>query len=50
MENNISIFGAGSWGTAVAVLLSGKGMNVKLWARDNELINSIRSTRENSAY
>jgi glycerol-3-phosphate dehydrogenase (NAD(P)+) len=50
MENNITIIGAGSWGTAVAVLLSGKGMNVKLWARDNELINNIRSTRENSAY
>ncbi|HRU42385.1 MAG TPA: glycerol-3-phosphate dehydrogenase, partial [Candidatus Diapherotrites archaeon] len=35
MSNNISIIGAGSWGTAVAVLLSGKGFNVRLWARDN---------------
>lgn len=50
MNNNITIIGAGSWGTAIAVLLSGKGMDVRLWARDNELIESIRNTRENSVY
>ncbi|HOM42122.1 MAG TPA: NAD(P)H-dependent glycerol-3-phosphate dehydrogenase [Bacillota bacterium] len=50
MSNNISIIGAGGWGTAVAVLLSGKGFNVRLWARDNELIEKIRDTRENPAY
>lgn len=50
MNSNITIIGAGSWGTAIAVLLSGKGMNVRLWARDDELIENIRSTRENSVY
>ncbi|HOE57324.1 MAG TPA: NAD(P)H-dependent glycerol-3-phosphate dehydrogenase [Bacillota bacterium] len=47
---NISIIGAGSWGTAIAVLLAGKGMNIKLWARDDKLIEKIRSTRENYYY
>jgi len=50
MEKNISIIGAGSWGTAIAVLLAGKGFNVKLWARDRELIERIKSTRENVEY
>ena len=50
MSNNISIIGAGGWGTAVSVLLSGKGFNVRLWARDNELIEKMRDTRENPAY
>jgi glycerol-3-phosphate dehydrogenase (NAD(P)+) len=50
MGNQISIIGAGSWGTAVAVLLSGKGMDIRLWARDKELIENIRDTRENSVY
>jgi len=50
MDRQISIIGAGSWGTAIAVLLSGKGFNVKLWARDSELIERIKSTRENAEY
>lgn len=50
MDNHISIIGAGSWGTAVSVLLAGKGMNVKLWARDKELVEKVKNTRENSDY
>ena len=50
MNNQISIIGAGSWGTAIAMLLAGKGMNVKLWARDNNLIEKIKSTKENHDY
>ncbi|MDD4504456.1 MAG: NAD(P)H-dependent glycerol-3-phosphate dehydrogenase [Clostridiaceae bacterium] len=50
MDNHISIIGAGSWGTAISVLLAGKGMNVKLWARDKELIKKVKNTRENSDY
>ena len=50
MDNLISIVGAGSWGTAIAMLLANKGYNVKLWVRDEELIGKIKSTRENSEY
>ncbi len=50
MDGYVSIIGAGSWGTAIAVLLAEKGMNVKLWARDKELIEKMKDTRENSDY
>ncbi|KUO72260.1 MAG: glycerol-3-phosphate dehydrogenase [Clostridia bacterium BRH_c25] len=50
MDNLITIVGAGSWGTAIAVLLATKGFNVKLWVRDKELIDTIKDTRENSEY
>ncbi len=50
MGNMISIVGAGSWGTAIAVLLAKKGLNVKLWVRDKELAYRIKDTSENSEY
>ncbi|MDP3765851.1 MAG: NAD(P)H-dependent glycerol-3-phosphate dehydrogenase [Nanoarchaeota archaeon] len=46
----ISIIGAGSWGTTLAVLLGEKGFNVKLWARREELANEIEAKRENKQY
>ena len=46
----ISIIGAGSWGTTLAVLLGEKGFDVKLWARREELSNEIESKRENKQY
>lgn len=50
MDNHISVIGAGSWGTAISVLLAKKGMNVRLWARDKELVEKVKNTRENSDY
>lgn len=47
---NISIIGAGSWGTAVAVMLAKKGCNVKQWVRRQELCNSMKETKENLTY
>ncbi len=46
----ISVIGAGSWGTTLAVLLGEKGFDVKLWARREELANEIESKRENTQY
>lgn len=46
----ISIIGAGSWGTTLAVLLGEKGFDVKLWARREELANEIESKKENNQY
>ncbi len=48
--NKISIIGAGSWGTTLAVLLAEKGFDVKLWARRKELANEIEAKRENNQY
>ncbi|MDF2521536.1 MAG: hypothetical protein K0R84_2164 [Clostridia bacterium] len=47
---NISIIGAGSWGTAVAVMLAKKGYDVKQWVRRQELCNSMKETKENLTY
>lgn len=47
---NISIIGAGSWGTAVAVLLAKKGCNVVQWVRRQELCDKIKETKENLTY
>ena len=32
--NGITVLGAGSWGTANAISLAKKGINIKLWTRN----------------
>ncbi len=49
-EPRIAVLGAGSWGTALAVLLAGKGYDVALWGRDRRLIEGLREARENTRY
>src|SRR5512140_1796980 len=46
----ISIIGAGNWGTALAVALARKGRPVRLWAYEPEVVQSICELRENSLY
>jgi glycerol-3-phosphate dehydrogenase (NAD(P)+) len=46
----VSVLGAGSWGTALAMHLGKGGVPVRLWAHDPDLAASIRATRENSRY
>jgi len=46
----IGIIGAGSWGTALANLLSGNGELVFLWDLDSELMDGISRFRENKKY
>ena len=50
MEMKIGIIGAGSWGTAVGVLLSKSGHNVYIWDRDKELVEQIINAKENLKY
>ncbi|UJA20683.1 NAD(P)-binding domain-containing protein [Thermoleophilia bacterium SCSIO 60948] len=45
-----AVIGAGSWGTAVAVLLARGGLEVQLGTRTEERAEEIRKTRRNSAY
>ncbi len=50
MSEPIAVLGAGSWGTALAVLLAGKGVPVRLWGRDPKHVALIDSRRENPDY
>jgi len=47
---NISIIGAGSWGTTLAVLIAENGYDVALWVREKENKQSIVRERENKQY
>lgn len=49
-KQSIGVIGAGSWGTTLADLLAKKGHDVVLWAYENELVDEMRSRRENSVY
>ena len=48
----IAILGGGSWGTALAIVLSRthKPHEISLWVRDPELAKSIRRDSENKIY
>jgi len=47
---NISIIGAGAWGTALAEVISRQGNQVNLWARENDVVKSINTLNENTLY
>ncbi|HEV8539873.1 MAG TPA: NAD(P)H-dependent glycerol-3-phosphate dehydrogenase [Nitrospiraceae bacterium] len=46
----VGVIGAGAWGTALARHLAGKGALVRLWAYEPEVVEAIRSKRENTLY
>ncbi|MFW6157637.1 MAG: NAD(P)H-dependent glycerol-3-phosphate dehydrogenase [Balneolaceae bacterium] len=46
----ITIIGAGSFGTALSVVLARAGNAVQLWAREPEIANGINSAHQNPAY
>lgn len=48
MTEPITVVGAGSWGTVLAILLAEKGHAVTLWAREPDLAEEMARTRENS--
>jgi glycerol-3-phosphate dehydrogenase (NAD(P)+) len=50
VNEKVAILGAGSWATALAVLLAGKGIPVEMWARRAGLAAQINSERQNSRY
>jgi glycerol-3-phosphate dehydrogenase (NAD(P)+) len=47
---SIAVLGAGSWGTALAIHLARIGHDVRLWARDERLLESMRAKRVNDRY
>lgn len=48
--SKIAVIGAGSWGTALATVLSGKGYEVAIWTRNKEQTASMKENRENIKY
>jgi glycerol-3-phosphate dehydrogenase (NAD(P)+) len=46
----IAIIGAGSWGTALALVAARAGNQVSLWAHSSEVASLLRRERENKVY
>ena len=45
--SSIAVLGAGAWGTALALTALAAGRQTTLWAREDEVLESIRQTRRN---
>ena len=50
MSEKIAVIGAGSWGTALSVSLSGNGHAVKIWDVDKSYLEELSDNRENTRY
>ena len=46
---NVGVLGAGSWGTALSVLLSENGHQVTVWSIDKEEVKMLTEKREHAA-
>ncbi len=49
-DKTIAVLGAGSWGTALAILLSSNGHRVRLWGHLKEEVDALSQARENQHY
>src|SRR5690554_436559 len=47
---NVTIIGAGSFGTALATVLDTAGNNVQIWAREQEVVDGINNNHRNPWY
>ena len=45
--SNVSILGAGTWGCALAIVLSGKGHNVTIWTKIENEAKALNENRKN---
>jgi glycerol-3-phosphate dehydrogenase (NAD(P)+) len=46
----LSIIGAGSWGTALSIILAPRFPEIRLWVYEPDLAERMRETRENDVY
>jgi glycerol-3-phosphate dehydrogenase (NAD(P)+) len=49
-DTQVGVIGAGAWGTALAMLANRAGSQATLWTRNTQVIESIKTTRENVQY
>ena len=49
-DTQIGVIGAGAWGTALAMLANRAGSASVLWTRNTQVMESIRTNRENAQY
>lgn len=49
-NSGVGIVGAGSWGTALGLLLANQGLPVTIWGNDPEALARIETRRENRPY
>lgn len=50
MNKSIAVLGGGSWGTALAILLSNKGYETDIWIRNEKQAEDMKTTRFNNKY
>jgi len=50
LNNTVTIFGGGSWGTAVAKNIAENGYRINLWVREKEVAKSIEKYSMNKAF
>jgi len=48
--NAVGVVGAGSWGTALALVLARKGHDVSLWSYEEDVAEAVNRQRENTVY
>ncbi|MEX1135709.1 MAG: NAD(P)H-dependent glycerol-3-phosphate dehydrogenase [Balneolales bacterium] len=46
----VTVIGAGSWGTALAMVLAQAGNEVKIWARETPIVKNINNSHKNGVY
>ena len=46
----LGVIGAGAWGTALAKHLAEKGLEVRLWAYEHEVVDAVNTTHENRVF
>jgi glycerol-3-phosphate dehydrogenase (NAD(P)+) len=46
----IAVIGAGSWGTALAIIAARAGHDVSIWSRNADVVDAINSDRRNPLY
>jgi glycerol-3-phosphate dehydrogenase (NAD(P)+) len=50
MNERVAVVGGGSWGTALANLLAGKGQDVTIWSYEADVADAINETHRNPRY
>src|ERR1700676_4104377 len=50
MPNSIAIIGAGSWGTALSIVLAPRFERIRLWAHETDLVDRMAASRVNDIF